>query len=54
MPFPDIAAEALGIMMEHKFYNGVDKVVQHELIQNGEERARLAALNSGLDFGAPQ
>jgi hypothetical protein len=49
-PFPDIAAEALGVLTEQEEVFGVDEVVQEEPTQSNHERARLAAENSGLDF----
>ncbi len=52
-PFPDIPAEAPGIMLEHKFNAGVDKVIIDELVRRDKERPRLAAENSGLHFDEP-
>jgi hypothetical protein len=49
-PFPDIAAEAPGVLTEQEEVFGVDEVVQEEPTQSDHERARLAAENSGLDF----
>jgi hypothetical protein len=51
-PFPDIAAEAPGVLTEQEEVFGVDDVVQEESTQSDHERARLAAENSGLDFSS--
>ncbi len=51
-PFPDIAAEAPGVLTEQEEVFGVDEVVQKEPTQSDHERARLAAENSGLDFSS--
>ncbi len=40
--------------MRHKFNAGANKVIQNETTQNDKEQARLAAQNSGLEFGGPQ
>ena len=50
-PFPDIPAEAPGILAEHEEINGVSPI-QDTPAQSDEERAALAAENSGIDFGA--
>ena len=50
-PFPDIPAEAPGILTEHEEINGVSPI-QDTPAQSDEERAALAAENSGIDFGA--
>ncbi len=52
-PFPDILAEAPGIMLEREFNAGVDKVIQDKLVRGDEEWARLAAENLGLHFDKP-
>ncbi len=49
-PFPDIPAKAPGMLTELKEAYGVDEVVQDEPKQNDEQRAILAAENSGIDF----
>jgi hypothetical protein len=49
-PFPDIPAEAPGILTEHEEINGVSPI-QDTPAQSDEERAALAAENSGIDFG---
>jgi hypothetical protein len=41
--FPDIAAEALGVLTEQEEVFGVDEVVQEEPTQSDHEQARLAA-----------
>ncbi len=47
-PFPDIAAEAPGVLTEQEEVFGVDEVVQEGTSKSNHERARLAAENSGL------
>jgi hypothetical protein len=49
-PFPDIPAEAPGMLMELEEEYGVDEVVQDEPKESKEQRAIMAAENSGLDF----
>jgi len=49
-PFPDMPAEAPGILMEHEEINGVSPI-QDTPAQSDEEQAVLAAENSGIDFG---
>jgi hypothetical protein len=49
-PFPDIPAEAPGMLTEFEEKYGVDKVVQDKPKMNDEQRTVLAANNSGLDF----
>ncbi len=51
-PFPDIAAEASGVLTEQEEVFGVDKVVQEGTTQSNHEQARLAAENSGLDYSS--
>jgi hypothetical protein len=51
-PFPDIVAEAPGVLTEQEEVFGVDEVVQEEPTQSDHERARLVAENSGLDFSS--
>ena len=52
-PFPDIAAEAPGILTEQEEIMGVNEVIQSEREPSDEERVMLAAANSGIDFSAP-
>jgi hypothetical protein len=52
-PFPDIAAEAPGILTEQEEMMGANKVIQSEREPSDEERVMLAAANSGIDFSAP-
>ncbi len=52
-PFPDIAAEAPGILTEQEEIMGVNEVIQSEREPSNEERAMLAAANSGIDFSTP-
>jgi hypothetical protein len=49
-PFPDIHAEAPGILTEHEEIHGASPI-QDEPAQSDEERAKLAAENSGMEFG---
>jgi hypothetical protein len=49
-PFPDIPAEAPGILTEHEEVHGASPI-QDEPTQSNEERAALAAENSGMEFG---
>ena len=49
-PFPDLPAEAPGILTEHEEIHGASPI-QDELTQSDEERAALAAENSGMEFG---
>jgi hypothetical protein len=42
-PFPDIAAEAPGVLTEREEVFGVDEVVQEGTTQSNHEQARLAA-----------
>jgi hypothetical protein len=51
-PFPDIPTEAPGMLTELQEAYGVDKVVQDEPKQSDEQRAILAAENSGIDFSS--
>ena len=52
-PFPDIAAEAPGVLTECKETFGVDKVVQADPTPTDKDRAMLVAKNSGLNSGQP-
>jgi hypothetical protein len=49
-PFPDIPAEAPGILTEHEEIHGANPI-QDEPTQSDEEQAALAAENSGMEFG---
>jgi hypothetical protein len=49
-PFPDIPAEAPGMLTELEEEYGVNEVVQDEPKESNEQRAMMAAENSGLDF----
>jgi hypothetical protein len=50
-PFPDIVpAEVPGILTEHEEVHGASPI-QDEPTQSDEERAALAAENSGMEFG---
>jgi hypothetical protein len=51
-PYPDIPAEAPGILTAIEEDYGVDNVVQVEPGLSDEQRALLAAQNSGLDFSS--
>jgi hypothetical protein len=53
MPFPDVAAEAPGILTEQEELMGLDEVVQSKPEPSDEERAMLAAANSGIDISSP-
>jgi hypothetical protein len=52
-PFLDIAAEAPGILTKQEEMIGVNEVIQSEPEPSNEERAMLAAANSGIDFSLP-
>ena len=52
-PFPDIAAEAPGMLTEQEEIMGVNEMIQSEREPNDKERAMLAAANSGIDFLMP-
>jgi hypothetical protein len=52
-PFPDIAAEAPGILTEQEEMIGVNEMIQSEPEPSNEEQAMLAAANSGIDFSLP-
>ncbi len=52
-PFPDIPAEAPGILTEHKEIHNASPI-QDEPTQSDEERAALVAENSGMEFGPTQ
>ena len=52
-PFPDVAAEAPGILTKQKELTGVSKVIQSKPEPSDEEQAMRAAANSGIDFSLP-
>ena len=52
-PFPDTAAESPGILTEREEMMGANEVIQSKREPSDEERAMLAAANSGIDFSAP-
>ncbi len=52
VPYPDIPAEAPGMLTEHEEEFGVNDVVQEEMEQTDKERAMLAAENWALDFSS--
>jgi len=52
-PFPDIAAEAPGILTEQEEIMGANEVIQSEREPSDKEQAMLAAANSGIDFLTP-
>ncbi len=49
-PFPDIPAEAPGMLTKLEEEYGVDEVVQDEPKESNEQRAIMVAENSALDF----
>jgi hypothetical protein len=51
-PFPDIPAEAPGMLTELKEEYGVNEVVQDEPKESNEQQAMMAVENSGLDFSS--
>ncbi len=51
-PYPDISAEAPGILTLIEEEYGVDNLVQDEPELSDEQRAILAAQNSGLDLSS--
>jgi len=51
-PFPDIPAEIPGVLTAREEIAGVDEVIQADTAQSDQERARLAAENSGMDFSS--
>jgi hypothetical protein len=51
-PFPDIPAEAPGMLTELEEEYGVDEVVHDEPEESNEQQAMMAAENSGLDFSS--
>ncbi len=51
-PYPDIPAEAPGILTAIEEEYGVDDVVQDEPVLSNEQGAILATQNSGLDFSS--
>ncbi len=53
VPFPDITAEAPGILTEQEEMMGINEVIQSEPVPSDQEQAMLAAANSGIDFSLP-
>ena len=51
-PLPDIPADAPGMLTKTEEEYGIDDVVQDEPEMSDEQRAVLAANNSGLDFSS--
>ena len=51
-PFPDIPADAPGMLTETEEEYGIDDVVQDEPEMSDEQQAVLAANNTGLDFSS--
>jgi hypothetical protein len=51
-PFPDIPAEAPGMLTELEEEYGVNEVVQDKPEESNEQRAMMAAENSRLDFSS--
>ncbi len=49
-PFPDIPADAPGMLTELKEEYGIDNAVQDKPELSDEQRSALATNNSGLDF----
>ncbi len=52
-PFPNIAAEAPGILTKQEEMIGVNEAIQSEPEPSNKEEAMLAAANSGIDFSSP-
>jgi hypothetical protein len=52
-PFPDIAAESLGILTEQEEVVMINVVIQSEPVLSNKEQAMIAAANSGIDFSLP-
>jgi len=51
-PFPDIPADAPGMLTKTEEEYGIDNVVQDKPEMSDEQRAVLAANNLGLDFSS--
>jgi hypothetical protein len=49
-PFPDILAEAPGMLAQYKNLINGDDVIEDEPVSDDQEQAMLAAENSGLEF----
>jgi hypothetical protein len=49
-PFPDIPAEAPGMLAQHESIISGEDVIEDETTTNDQERAMLAAENSGITF----
>jgi hypothetical protein len=52
-PFPDIAAEAPGMLTKQEEMIGVNEVIQSEPEPSNKEQAMFAAANSGIVFSLP-
>jgi len=51
-PIPDIPAKIPGVLTAREEVVGVSNVIQEDPTQNNQERAHLAAENSGMDFSS--
>ncbi len=51
-PFPDIPADAPGMLTKLEEEYAIDDIVQDKPEMSDEQRAVLAANNSGLDFSS--
>ncbi len=51
VPYPDVPAEAPGIMTQYENLIDGENVIEDEPVLINEERAMMAAENSGLEFG---
>ncbi len=51
-PFPDTPADAPGMLTKLEEEYGIDDIVQDKPEMSDEQRAVLAANNSGLDFSS--
>jgi hypothetical protein len=52
VPYPDVPAEAPGIMTQYENLIDGENVIEDEPVLSDKERAMMAAENSGLEFGA--
>jgi hypothetical protein len=51
VPYPDVPAEAPGIMTQYVNLIDGENVIEYEPVSSNEEQAMMAAENSGLEFG---
>ncbi len=51
VPYPDVPAEAPGIMTQYENLIDGENVIENEPVTSNKERAMMAAENSGLEFG---